>query len=53
LLVPGDVVGDGQLVDVVEFKDFFELQRNYGQRIGVVALAGVEYARDAADVAQL
>lgn len=52
LLIPGDVEDDRQLVDVVEAEDLLELERDHGQAVGVVALPGVQYPRDAADVAE-
>ena len=51
LLVPSNVEDERQLVDVIEAEDFLELERDEGEAVGVVALAGIEDARDAADVA--
>ena len=53
LLVPGDIVGNRQLIDIVEAEDLFELQSNQREAVAVVALASVEHARDAADVAKV
>ena len=52
LLVPSDVVGDGQLVHVVQAKHFLQLQGDEGQRIAVVALSSVQNARNTVDVAK-
>ena len=52
LLVPGDIVGDGQLVDIVEAEHFLQFQGDDRQRIGIVALTGVQHPGDPADIAQ-
>ncbi len=52
MLVPRDVVEDGQVVDAVHLKYFGQLEGNQHQGVGVVALPGVQHAGDAADVAQ-
>ena len=44
LLIPGDVERERQFVDVVETENFFELECDDGERIAVVALAGIENA---------
>ena len=41
LLIPGDIVDNGQLIDILQAKGFLQLQGNQGQRIGVVALIGI------------
>ena len=51
-VVPGDVVDNGQVVDVVQAENFLELQGDNRQGVGVVALTGVQHAGNAADVAQ-
>ena len=53
LLVPGDIESNRQLVNIVESKHLFEFQGNDRQRIGVVALPGVQNSRNTADIAQL
>ena len=53
MLVPGDIEGNGQLVDVGEAKDLFQFQGDNRQGIGIVALPGVEHPRDAADIAEI
>ncbi|GFI37989.1 hypothetical protein IMSAGC015_02178 [Lachnospiraceae bacterium] len=52
LLIPRNVVGDGQVVDIVQTENFLELQSNDSQRIRIVALPGVQNTRNAVDVAQ-
>ena len=52
LLIPGDIVDDGQVVDVLQPKDLLELEGNDGQRVGVVALAGIQHPGNTANVAQ-
>lgn len=47
LLVPGDIVHDGQPVHVIQTEGVLERKSRDHQGIGIVALAGVEYARDA------
>ena len=41
LLVPGDVVRDGQLIDVIQSECFLEFKGDHGQGVRVVALAGI------------
>src|SRR5699024_1718403 len=53
LLIPGDVVDDGQVVDVIQSKDFLEFQSDDGQRVGVIALTGVQNTGNAANVAEI
>ena len=53
LLVPRDIVGNRKIVDVIQAEHLFELQRDQCKRVGIVALAGIEYARDAADIAEI
>ena len=53
LLVPSDVEDKRQLVDVIKTEDFLELERDQREAVGVVALASIEDARDAADVAEV
>ena len=53
LFVPGDIKGNGQLVDVGEAKDLLQLQGDDRQGIGIVALAGVEHPGNAADIAEI
>src|SRR5574344_2269978 len=52
LLIPRNVVGDGQVVDIVQTENFLELQSNDSQRIRIIALPGVQNTRNAVDVAQ-
>ena len=47
LLVPCDVVDDGQIVDVIEAKDLLEFQRNHRQGVGVIALSRIQHTRNA------
>ena len=53
LLVPGNVKGDRQLIDVRQAEHFLQFQRDHRQRIGVVALSGIQHTGDPADVAQV
>ena len=53
LFVPGYVVDDRQIVNILQPEDFFQLQRDHRQRIAVVALSGIENAGDAADIAEI
>ena len=53
LLIPGDVIDDGQVIDVVQAEDLLELEGDDSQGVGVVALARVQHPGDAVDVAQL
>jgi hypothetical protein len=52
LFVPGDVVSYGQLIEIVESESIFQREGNAYQRIAVVALAGIEHARNPVDVSQ-
>ena len=52
LLIPGDVVDNRQVVDVVQAEDLLQLQGNDSQGVGVVALTGIQYTGNAADVTQ-
>ena len=52
LLIPSDVVGDGQLVDVFESEHFLEFEGDERERVAVVALSGVEHTGNAVDVAE-
>ena len=51
LLVPRDIERERQAVDVVEPERVLERERDDRQRIAVVALPGVEDARNAVDIA--
>ena len=53
LLIPGNVVDNGQLVDVLQSEDLLELQGNDRQRVGVVALTRIQHPGNAADVPQI
>ena len=53
LLIPGDVIDDGQVIDVVQAEDLLELEGDDSQGVGVVALARVQHPGDAVDIAQL
>ena len=53
LLVPSNVEDERQLVDIIKTEDFLELERDQREAVGVVALASIEDARDAADVAEV
>ena len=41
LFIPGDIVNNRQLVDIIQAKNFFQLECDQRQRIGVVALTCV------------
>lgn len=53
LLVPGDIVRYGQIVDVIQAEDFFEFRSNDGQGIGIVALPCVQHTWNATDVTEI
>ena len=53
LFIPGNVVHDGQLVHIVQAEDFLQFQGNQSQGVGVVALAGIQYTGNTADVTQV
>ncbi|MNY53154.1 hypothetical protein D3C86_1888870 [compost metagenome] len=52
LLIPGNIVGDRQIVNILKSEYFLELQGNHNKRVGIVALAGIQYTRNPADVAK-
>ena len=52
LLIPRNVEGNRQIVDIVQPEDFLQFQGNQSQRIRVIALPGIKYARDTTDIAQ-
>ena len=53
LLIPSDVVDNGQVVEVRQTEDLLQLQGDEGQGVGIIALAGVQNPRNAANVAQV
>ena len=53
LLIPCDVKGYRQLVNISSTEDLFELQGHHSPRIAVVALSGVENAGNTIDVAEV
>jgi hypothetical protein len=53
LLIPGDVVDDWQIIDIIEFKYFFEFKRDHSKAVGVIALSGIKDSWDAADIAKI
>ncbi len=53
LLVPGDIVGNRQVVNIIKAEDLFQLQGDLNQRIGIVAQTGVENLRDATDITEV
>ena len=53
LLIPGNVVDDGQVVDIVQAEDFLEFEGDEGQGVGVVALAGVKNSGNAAYISEI
>ena len=52
LLIPGDIIDDRQIVDIIQSEDFFEFEGDQNQRIGVIALACVQDAGDSVNIAQ-
>ncbi len=52
LFIPGDIEGNRQFIDVFQAEDFLEFQGDHGQRIGIVALTGIEHPGNAADIAE-
>ena len=53
LLVPGNVEGNRQIIDISSSEDLFEVQSHHSPRIAVVALSSIEHTRDAVDVAEV
>ena len=53
LLVPRNVVRNRELVHIIQTEYFLKLQRDQRERVGVVALTGIEDARDTADVTEI
>ena len=50
LLVPGNVVNDRQVIDTLQPKGLLQGHCDHHQRVTVVALSGIEYARNAPDI---
>ena len=53
LLIPGNVVGDRELVDIGKPEDFLQLQGNQSKGVGVVALPCVENPGNTVDVTEI
>ncbi len=53
LLIPCDVEYDRKIVDIVEPENLLELESDERKRVGVIALSGIENARDSVDVAEI
>lgn len=53
LLIPGDIIDDRQVIDILQAEYFLELQRDDRQRVGIVALPRVQHPGDPPDVAQI
>ena len=53
LLIPRNVVDNGQFVDVLQSEHLLQLERDDRQRVAVVALSGIEHTRNASDVSQI
>ena len=53
LFIPGDIVNDRKIVDVIQTEDFLQLQCNDGNGIRVVTLSGIQYARDTVNIAEI
>ena len=53
LLIPCDIVGDRELVDIVKAKNFLELEGYDRKRIRIVALACVKDSWYSSDVSQI
>ena len=51
VFIDTDVVNNRQVIYIVKPKGFFKFQRNKRQRIGIVALPGVQHARNAVNIA--
>lgn len=52
LLIPGDIERDRQLINIIKTEYFFQLKRDEGKRIGVIALSGIENSWNPADIAK-
>ena len=50
LLIPGNVLGDGQIINVVQTKHLFEFQGNDRQGVGIVALTRIQYPGNTSDI---
>ena len=50
LLIPGDIERDRQLINIIKTEYFFQLKRDDGKRIGVIALSGIENSWNPADM---
>ena len=53
LLVPGNVIHNGQVVDAFQAERLLQFERNHGQRIRVVALPGIQHTGYALDFTQV
>ena len=53
MLIPCDIVGDRELVDIVKTKNFLELEGYDRKRIRIVALACVKDSWYSSDVSQI
>ena len=53
LFIPGNIVNDRKLVDVIQPEYFLQFQRDDGNGIRVVTLSGIQYARDTVNIAEI
>jgi len=53
LLVPADIKGDRQFINITEAEHFFQFKGNNGQGITVIALSGIQNSWDSTDIAEV
>ena len=53
LLVPGNIVNNRQIVDIIQVEDLFELEGDHRQGIGIVALPCIQHSWNPPDIAQI
>ena len=53
LFIPGNIVNDRKLVDVIQPEYFLQFQRDDGNGIRVVTLSGIQYTWDTVNIAEI
>lgn len=53
LLIPGNVVDDRKLIDILKAKNFLKFHGDHCKGIGIVALACIQNSWDAVDISQI
>lgn len=53
LFIPGNVVDDRKLIDIFKAKNFLKFHGDHCKRVGIVALASIQNARNSVDISKV